>query len=572
MVRGTTGGTSIYTVDGRLDDLKGRPRVSGELTAKLALAEGDLPGATAPVAVPPPRYPPLHRRRPARALQAQTFRARPLQERARPSRRRSPARRQPPLIDFKSRISGDAKGLRLDDIAVSFQHVGQPQLISGSATATWTEALNVEMSLASRWLDLDRVAKPQEGAGSPFETARNFILAMMEALPKNADSKVNFDLDQASLGGEAVSGIKLEVARAQGVLLLNNLRAGLPGGAKLALDGAVADAATGQAFRGDLTLHGTSLARFLDWAAKDKALAEAVRNEGPFSLQGRLAMSENGIALTEAGAEIAGRPITGEVHYGMKDRRRLAIALDGSEIDAAQLWPTGVSALKRVLADTGPEAAAAEKPSQFAWLDTATTDLHLRLRTGELITDRGKLRDVDLDVGVEQGRLMMRACKFVGRRRPEARDRRQRRRRDEEPARLLAVDLRCAEQGSLRDAGADVRSAGRGARSRRTPSRRSPPCASPAPSASASVKPAPPTSPPTAACRPPVGSLRRHCSTAALAIGAARPPTSPQRSTAPTFAGRHRSRFAVWLRARDRHLLRRRAKFSSRRSARRPTA
>ena len=128
--------------------------------------------------------------------------------------------------------------------------------------------------------------------------------------------------------------------------MLNNLRAGLPGGTKLALDGAVADAASGKAFQGDLTLHGTSLLRFLDWAAKDKALAEAVRNEGPFSLQGRLEMSENGIALTAAGAEIAGRPITGEVHYGMKGRQRISIVLEGGEVDAAQLWPAAVSGLK----------------------------------------------------------------------------------------------------------------------------------------------------------------------------------------------------------------------------------
>jgi hypothetical protein len=373
IVRSTSGGTNVYSVDGRLDDLKGRPRIGGEITAKLALAAGELPIATAPG---------------------------------------STGNAESPPIDFKARAPGDAKGLRLDDIAVAFERVGQPQLISGSATATWTEALNVEMGLSSRWLDLDRVAKPQEGAGSPFETARNFILAMMEALPKNADSKVKFDLDQASLGGEAVSGIRLEVARAQGVLLLNNLRAGLPGGSKLALDGAVADAASGQAFRGDLTLHGTSLARFLDWAAKDKALAAAVRSEGPFSLQGRLAMSEHGIDLTEAGAEIAGRPITGEVHYGKKDRPRLSVVLDGSEIDAAQLWPAGVGALKGLLASGGTEATSPAKP-QLAWLDAATTDLHLRLRAGELITERGKLRDVDMDIGVEQGRLAIRACKFV---------------------------------------------------------------------------------------------------------------------------------------------------------------
>ncbi len=377
IVRGTSGGTNVYSVDGRLDDLKGRPRIAGEITAKLALAPGELSIATAPEATPG-----------------------------------STGNGEAPLIDFKARVAGDAKGLRLDDIALAFEHVGQPQLISGSATATWTEALNVEMGLASRWLDLDRVAKPNEGAGSPFETARNFILAMMEALPKNADSKVNFNLDQASLGGEAVSGIRVEVARTQGVLLLTNLRAGLPGGSNLALDGAVADAASGQAFRGDLTLHGTSLARFLDWATKDKALAEAVRNEGPFSVQGRLAMSEHGIDLTEAGAEIAGRPITGEVHYGKKDRPRLSVVLDGGEIDAAQLWPAGVRALKGMLAGAGSEAAPPAKP-QLAWLDAATSDLHLRLRAGELITERGKLRDVDMDIGVEQGRLAMRACKFV---------------------------------------------------------------------------------------------------------------------------------------------------------------
>ncbi|MCK9910851.1 hypothetical protein MXD81_17010, partial [Microbacteriaceae bacterium K1510] len=102
-----------------------------------------------------------------------------------------------------------------------------------------------------------------------------FILAMMEALPKNADSKVSFDLDQATLGGEAVSDIRLEVMRNQGTLRLGTLRAGLPGGTRLVLDGSVAgDAASGQAFRGGITLHGSSLARFLDWAGKDKSLAE----------------------------------------------------------------------------------------------------------------------------------------------------------------------------------------------------------------------------------------------------------------------------------------------------------
>lgn len=379
-VRGTGGGANVYSVDGRVDDLKGHPRIAGELTAKLMLPPDEL-------ALAAPASPPI-------AGKAAT-----------------------PLIDFKAHVAGDARGLRADDITFAFENLGQPQLISGSATASWIDTLNIDLNLSSRWLDLDRVAKSPQQAADPIATGRNFILAIMEGLPKNADSKVSFNLDQATLGGEAVSDIKLDVARNQGTLQLDSLRAGLPGGAKFVLDsGAAADAAngaaaSGQMFRGDIILYGTSLARFLDWAAKDRALADAVRNEGPFSLQGQLAMTEQGIDLTDAGAEIAGRQITGEVHYSKKDRPRFALVLDGAEIDAGQLWPAGVAGLKRVLAG-GDDAEAATEKSKFAWLDPATTDLQLRLRTASLITSHGNLSDVDMDVAMDQGRFAARACKF----------------------------------------------------------------------------------------------------------------------------------------------------------------
>ena len=96
-------------------------------------------------------------------------------------------------------------------------------------------------------------------------------------------------------------------------------------------------------------------------------------------------MSDKGINLTEAGAEFGGRPITGALHYANKERRRVAVTLEGAEIDAGQFWPAGVGALKRVLSGGG---AAPEV--KFAWLDPNTTDLQLRLRTGQLIgsTDR----------------------------------------------------------------------------------------------------------------------------------------------------------------------------------------
>ena len=47
IVRGTAGDSSVYSVDGRFDDLKGRPRLDGEVTAKLRVAlPRELPIAT----------------------------------------------------------------------------------------------------------------------------------------------------------------------------------------------------------------------------------------------------------------------------------------------------------------------------------------------------------------------------------------------------------------------------------------------------------------------------------------------------------------------------------------------
>jgi hypothetical protein len=359
---------NTYTVDGRASDLKGRPHIDGDVTAQLRLDASQMPLSAA----------------------GQT---------------------ESPLVDFKAKLVGDAMGLKLDDIALSFERVGQPQLIAGSATATWENALDIDLQLGSRWLDLDRIAASGEG---PFFTARSFVTAFMQGLPAEAETRVRFDLDQANLGGEAVSGIRLGVARSNGVLLLEELRASLPGGTKLALDGSVSNSAEPGKFQGEFALRGTSLHRFLNWAVKDPSVVEVVRSDGPFSLQGLLGMSAKGVDLTDAGAEIAGMPLSGEVHYSSGERTRLGIVLEGQQIDGGELWPAGVGYLKTLLANA-PDSAASETSDRAhrRWIDTATTDLSLRLRAAELRTGAEPLRDVDLDVAIEGGRMSMRSCKFV---------------------------------------------------------------------------------------------------------------------------------------------------------------
>lgn len=362
-------GKSSYVVDARVFDLKGRPSVTGDVTAKIELDPAELPGS-------------------AEAQKA--------------------AAAEKPTVDFKARLEGDATSVKLDDIAVSFERVGQPQLISGNAVATWPEDLNVDLNLSSRWLDLDRIAGTS-GRERPYDIGRSFVSALMQALPTAAETKVRFELDQANLAGDSISAVRLEVARSGGALLLRDLRAQLPGGSKLVLDGSIADAADTRTFQGEVALRGTSLSRFLLWAAKDDAVAEAVGSEGSFSLQGRLGLGEHGIDLTNAGAEVAGMPLTGEVHYATGERTRLGLVVEGHEIDAGKLWPSAVQSFKDLL--DGGQAVEGE---HARWFDPATSDFALRLRAAKLTTGSGPLHDVDLDLAIEGGQLTVRSGHFSG--------------------------------------------------------------------------------------------------------------------------------------------------------------
>ena len=67
------------------------------------------------------------------------------------------------------------------------------------------------MSLASRWLDLDRIAGAGEGAG-PLDSIVPLALRLRDLLPAEGRSRATFTIDQANIGREAVSDVRLSLA------------------------------------------------------------------------------------------------------------------------------------------------------------------------------------------------------------------------------------------------------------------------------------------------------------------------------------------------------------------------
>ena len=366
------GSANTYTLDGRIADLKGAPALVGELSARIDPAAIGLLLAT----------------------EAKT----PL----------SPSER--PMLDVKSRVDGNLTGVRLADMVWSFENVGQPQLLTGEASASWGEAPMLSLALASRWLDIDRLAGAG-GTAQPVATTLQLTQRILAAVPAGGNVSANLVVDQISVGGEAVSGLDVALAREDDTLRLKAFRAGLPGGAHIDLEGEITPGER-WLLRGPLTIGGTSLQRMLAWATRSQDISRSFP-DGAFAFEGQLGIDDAAIEISQARGELAGTPLSGSVKVQHGERRRVAIELVGNRIDTGWLWPGGRNVLDLgamlVPAATGSGSMPAAAP---AWYDPKSTDLDVRLLAGHLVDGARTLDDVSLDLSLSGERVAIDDLRF----------------------------------------------------------------------------------------------------------------------------------------------------------------
>ncbi len=371
---------NAYVLDATASDLAGSPRVAGELSGKLSVKSWQI---TAPAAEPAGKQ------------------AAPV-----------------PQFDFKAKLASDARQAKLSDIAITLEQGGPPQLISGEATVGWSERVKLDTTLTSKWLDLDQLTSggsAEAAAGIPLDVAREFFERFVGLMPNEADTTAAFVLDQIGLGKQVISGLRITVARAGGPLQVRDVRANLPGGTELSLDGTLTEAGGERAFDGTIALNGQSLTRFASWGFGDTSFGRQ-RTDGPFSLSGQMLLSDSAVELKDATAEANGTPLRGGVRLTLKGARQIAVKLEGKRIDLAQLWPesSGLDGLKALLfkqsAQSKPDAngATATPGTQ----DAAFSDLSLNVKAGELIDGSRTLKDVHAELTLVDGKLTMPVLKF----------------------------------------------------------------------------------------------------------------------------------------------------------------
>ena len=375
-------GASTYTLDGRLTDLMGKPRINGELIARLPIVglwHGAQPGN----------------------VRAQRQDAEGEIE-TRPDR-------SEPAFDLKANVSIDPGGASLTDLALAFEQDGRPQLVTGELKAHWRDVFAVEMNLSSRWLDLDRIAGAGDAAG-PLDSLIPLATGMRDLLPAEGRSRATLAIDQGNFGRDIVSNVRLSLARSQGKLEIEEFRLGMPGGSRGELQGVVSGPPGAATFDGSLSLRGTSVIRFLGWATGN-VLSFDAKGDGAFGVRSQISIAAGSVTGRNVVGDLSGTTVRGDAHYRWEGRPELSLQLESPQLDARAFVPAGSSLgdiFDLVLhGPTARQASARDAGTTRSGWRGAQTDALIRINAGQLITGSRTYRDVVTEMELKGGRFKL---------------------------------------------------------------------------------------------------------------------------------------------------------------------
>ncbi len=364
---------AAYTFDARAADLGAGPRIEGELTAQVPLPQfASSPGAA-----------------PAGGA----------------------AKSDEAPVEVKAALSADTRLVKLANLTLAFERMGRPQILTGEAEFDLGEVMNVRAALAAKWLDIDQLigvgpvlpgqsnvaAQKSDQKHGPVSGLITLATRLNGFAPEQGQASLMLDVEQANLGAEPVSGLRLVLTGRSGETNIQEMRIGLPGGSRADLKGLMTGFGEETAFNGDIVLRGASLARFLSWSTAGGFVLDPAR-DGRFAMRSKLSAAPGGVLAKEFVGELAGTIVQGELGYKWGARREVSILVEGPQVDLRALLPT---------APVGGKSPLLGYLSAGAALSPATNDLDAvyRVRAGQLILPTATYQDASADIEMRNGRV-----------------------------------------------------------------------------------------------------------------------------------------------------------------------
>lgn len=314
-----------------------------------------------------------------------------------------------PLLDLTSDLVADGLGAKIENLSLMLDNAAEPQTIAGSAIATWTASPRLDVTLNSKWLDVDWLAGAGKGS-APFARLEQLALGLMQSVSGDSAASAKINLEQVKIGGENAGGLSIDAERQGNVTRLKTFKISLPGGSRLDLAGDLKSKGGKFSFAGNGFIGGSSFARFKAWADKS-GIPLDINSDGPYSAAGKLEIDEHRFLLTAATGDISGRPLAGEFKITHDDREHLDVTLQAEELDIRQVFP-------KIAAALGSEFRTAVGLAPQRGGDTPSgrqlpEDVHLRVIAGRLINGEETYRDVDVSLAIDGPKLVLPVAKFT---------------------------------------------------------------------------------------------------------------------------------------------------------------
>ena len=373
-VKALTGGSS-WAVDGTAHDLLGRIRVEGAVTARMPFVKSDAP--------------------PARGWT-------------------TPA---PTVVEVKSTLRASTESMELADLTLTIDADNKPQLATGAAKFGWRGETSAEILLKARWIDVDRIIGTDATTASTATLAR-IIAGLGDALPDTQQLRALVLLDQATLNGDVISGLKADIQNGAGGYEVRELSGNLPGSARLILSGKLVPGGADTRFDGPVTLRGASFNRFVAWAGRGLQPPE-IPQDGPFALDTQLSIGPTRIGGQDIRMELPGGRLSGDASWTWPGTATgsgtastspanaapaVVLALDGPSLDIGALLPSEprpgafVRDMITLISRPAVDRPAGGAKSTDAKPTSPWPSADIKLRFGRLATRSAVYSDVDAEL------------------------------------------------------------------------------------------------------------------------------------------------------------------------------
>jgi uncharacterized protein involved in outer membrane biogenesis len=300
-------------------------------------------------------------------------------------------------VELKAQLTADTKAFKLNGLTLAFEQQGRPQEMTGDASGTWANGISVETALSAKWLDLDQIVGLADQQ-SPL-TALLDMTANLKGLGAGiSKAAAVVTVDQANLGHEAVSGVKLSSTLTDGTLRIGELKLGLPGGSRADIQGQFTS--ENAAFDGDVTLRGSSASRFANWLSGGAVVISPL-HDGVFAVRSHITSTPGTIVARDFAGEMGGTQVTGDLGYTWQGRRVLRVALDGAQLDLGSVL-------------SGSSSAGVF--DAFAGLGGLLPDMDatVRIHAGQVLVPGRVFHDVIADADLKDKRLAINQFRLTG--------------------------------------------------------------------------------------------------------------------------------------------------------------